>query len=109
VAATAVAANRAAIAAVMDDPAVDDPRVAHLRYHEVISDPVSTIRSVYDRFGMPFTAEHDGRMQRWLDGNRSDRYGKFRYSLDVLGVPAADLYRAFEPYLERFGVRRENG
>jgi hypothetical protein len=46
-------------------------------------------------------------MRRWSSENPSNRYGTFRYTVDALGVDAADLDRQLDPYRERFGVPRE--
>ena len=48
-------------------------------------------------------------IQRWLldPKNRSDRYGKFRYSLEPFGISADEMDEIFRPYRERFDIPRE--
>jgi len=47
-------------------------------------------------------------MTAWRDDNPPNRYGRFVYSVDALGVDVAALDRKLDPYRERFGVPREH-
>jgi hypothetical protein len=46
-------------------------------------------------------------MRAYLRDNRSDRYGKFKYSTDVIGEDIQALHAEFAPYRERFGLEIE--
>ncbi|VEG53097.1 sulfotransferase family protein [Mycolicibacterium aurum] len=90
--------------AYLTDPYVDDPRIHHVRYRDFVSDPVATIGGFYDFAGLSLTADAEKAMRAYLDTNRSDRYGKFTYSTDVLPVPVQQLHDEFAAYRERFGI-----
>ena len=50
-------------------------------------------------------------MRAYLADNRGDRYGKFRYSTQLLvdiGEDLDALHAEFRPFRERFGVAIEN-
>ena len=50
-------------------------------------------------------------MRSYLADNRGDRYGKFRYSSQLLiaiGEKLDALHEEFRPFRERFGVAIEN-
>lgn len=96
--------SRANFHAYLSDPLVDDPRIHHVRYRDFVADPVATIGGFYDFAGVPFTTEAEKGMRDYLATNRSDRYGKFRYSTDVLPVPVQDLHDEFAGYREKFGI-----
>ena len=85
----------------------DDPRIHHVRYPDFVRDPVATIGAFYERFGVPFTGDAEAAMKVYLAHNRSDRYGKFVYSVDVIGEDVESLHREFAPYRERFGLEIE--
>ena len=53
---------------------------------------------------VPFTTETEKAMRDYLVTNRSDRYGKFTYSTDVLPVPVQELHEEFAAYRDRFGI-----
>lgn len=96
--------SRANFHAYLIDPFVDDPRIHHVRYRDFVADPVATIGGFYDFAEVPFTAHAEQAMRDYLATNRSDRYGKFTYSTDVLPVPVQQLHDEFAPYRERFGI-----
>ncbi|WNG89293.1 sulfotransferase [Mycobacterium sp. ITM-2016-00317] len=96
--------SRANFHAYLTDPLVADPRIHHVRYRDFVADPVATIGGFYDFAGVPFTANAEKAMRDYLVTNRSDRYGKFTYSTDVLPVPVQRLHDEFAAYRERFGI-----
>ncbi|NVN53790.1 sulfotransferase [Mycolicibacterium hippocampi] len=99
-----IAGSRANFHAYLTDPLVDDPRIHHVRYRDFVADPVATIGGFYDFAGLPFMAEAEKAMRDYLVTNRSDRYGKFTYSTDILPVPVQQLHNEFAAYRERFGI-----
>jgi hypothetical protein len=99
-----LALSRRSIGAALRSPFLDDPRIHHVRYPDFVQDPVGTIGAFYDAQGLGFTAEHEAAARGYLADNRSDRYGKFQYSLDVIGEDVASLHEEFAPYRERFGL-----
>lgn len=96
--------SRANFHAYLTDPFVDDPRIHHVRYRDFVTDPVATIGGFYDFAGLPLTAHAEKAMRDYLATNRSDRYGKFTYSTDVLPVPVQQLHDEFGAYRDRFGI-----
>jgi Sulfotransferase family len=107
-AAVHLAACRAGFQATLNNPRIDDPRIHHVRYPDFIADPVGTIRGFYRHGGVPFGADTEAAMRNYLKDNRSDRYGKFRYSTDLIGVDIDALHAEFAPYRERFGLDIEH-
>ncbi len=102
-----LAACRASFAATLADPLVNDPRIHHVRYPDFIADPIGTIGDFYRKSGVPFGQDVQTAMREYLQSNRADRYGKFRYSTDIIGVDVAALHAEFEPYRRRFGLEIE--
>ncbi|PRC44443.1 sulfotransferase, partial [Mycobacterium sp. ITM-2017-0098] len=96
--------SRANFHAYLSDPFVDDPRIHHVRYRDFVTDPIATIGGFYDFTGLPLPAETEKAMRDYLVTNRSDRYGKFTYSTDVLPVSVQQLHNEFADYRERFGI-----
>jgi hypothetical protein len=43
-------------------------------------------------------------MRDYLKNNRGDRYGKFHYSPDMIGVDINELNNEFASYRERYGL-----
>lgn len=102
-----LALSRASIRAALASPFLDDPRVHHVRYRDFVGDPVGTIRKFYDRYGFEFTPAFETAIRDYLANNKPDRYGKFTYSLDLIGEDIDALHAEFAPYRERFGIEIE--
>jgi Sulfotransferase family len=103
--------TRASVANTMSDPLVDDPRILHIRYTDFIADQVATVRRYYAFCGRGLTDAAASAMRAYLANNRGDRYGKFRYSTQLLvdiGEDLDALHAEFRPFRERFGVAIEN-
>jgi hypothetical protein len=102
-----LAASRAGFQATLNNPLINDPRIHHVRYPDFTADPVGTIRGFHEKCGLPFGAVVDNAMRDYLKNNKADRYGKFRYSTDVIDTDIAALHAEFEPYRKRFGLEIE--
>lgn len=98
---------RVSIANTMANPLLRDPRIHHIRYVDFVADPVGTIRGYYRFCGRVLTSRAEAAMGDYLANNKSDRYGKFRYSASVLRDAGEDidaLNEEFRPFRERFSV-----
>jgi hypothetical protein len=93
---------------VLADPIIDDPRIHHVRYADLVADPMGTLKGFYEKYDIPFDAATERAMRDYLANNRSDRHGKFRYSTDILNTDIAALHERFAPYRKRFGLEIEN-
>ena len=99
-----LAASRAGFQATLNNPLVNDPRIHHVRYPDFTADPVGTIRGFYEKYGVPFGPDAEAAMRGYLQNNKADRYGKFRYSTEIIGEDIQGLHAEFEPYRQRFGL-----
>jgi hypothetical protein len=98
---------RADIKLMMEDPMVHDPRIHHIRYKDFTHDPIGVIRTFYEKYDVPFGPDTEAAMRHYLANNKGDRYGKFQYSIDMIGEDIDALNEEFAPYRERFGIEIE--
>jgi hypothetical protein len=99
--------GRESFHAIMANPMMDDPRVHHVLYADFVRDQVSVIREFYDFAGYELTPEAEAAMRRYLAANKGDRYGKFRYSTDLINGDVATLHEEFAAYREQYGIAIE--
>ena len=85
-------------------PSTIDPRIFHVRFDQLIHDPVGSVRAAYQRWQLPFTTAFEEAMRAWLasPANRSDRYGRYQYSLEPFGLNVEQVRRMFARYSYRF-------
>jgi hypothetical protein len=102
-----LAASRAGFEGTLSNPLVNDPRIYHVRYPDFVAGPVGTIRGFYEKYSIPFGPDTEAAMRGYLRNNKADRYGKFRYSTQVIDADVDALHAEFEPYRRRFGLEIE--
>lgn len=97
---------RDALESLAADPIIDDPRIVHVQFEAIAADPVAIVRQAYSQWGLPYSTAFENAMRRWLQdpANRSDRYGRYDYSLEAFGLDAEQVRRMFPTYRRRFGL-----
>jgi len=87
---------------------IGDDRFFDLHYADLMRDPISVMRSLYDWAGDELTTSTEQAMLAWLDDHPQDRHGAAPYSLDGSGVTRADLEPIFDEYLSEFDIALED-
>jgi hypothetical protein len=82
-------------------------RFVDVHYHDLLRDPIATVRRIYRHFDLSLTAEAEHRMRRHLTHNPQHKHGRHQYDLERFGLDPASLDRRFGPYREFFGIRPE--
>lgn len=97
---------KAAFDRLLENELIDDPRIIHLDFRELSSAPMGTVRKIYDWMGVPVTARFESRVAAWLadPDNRVDRYGRYPYSYEAIGIDEGWIEELFAPYSRRFGL-----
>ena len=78
-----------------------------VRYHELLGDPIGTVRQIYGHFGLTLTAEAERRMRSHLAGHPQHKYGRHAYDLKAFGLDGTSLDQHFRPYREFFAIDPE--
>jgi hypothetical protein len=79
-------------------------RVIDVQYDDTVSDPVGTVRRVYEHFGLDRTTAVDDGVRTYLAENPRDKHGAHRYTLEEFGLDRDEVDAAFASYRDRFGV-----
>lgn len=72
-------------------------------YKEQVSDPIGTMRKLYDHIGEPFTDEVESAMRTCLAENPKGKFGKHSYTLEQFGVTADEVRERYKDYREQYG------
>jgi hypothetical protein len=90
----------------MANSLIHDPRVLHMPFREIAADPIAAVRKVYDMRGLTLGGEAEARMRAWLEDpeNQVDRYGRYPYSYEALGLDRAWVKDLFKDYSAHFGL-----
>jgi len=90
-----------------DAAALPAERVFDVGFRDFVGNEIETVRRLYDHFGMPFSAEAESRMRRYLAANPKDKHGGHRYEFGAGGLDPAVERRRFGAYVERFAIPEE--
>jgi hypothetical protein len=80
-----------------------ESRFVDLYFQDLVRDPLSTVRRLYERLGRRLTAEAELAMELWLRANTADKGGKHKYSAEEFGLDRTGIRRELGEYLEWFG------
>jgi len=97
------AAMARATKARLENPDIE-ARIIDIAHRDVVHDPIGSVRRIYDRFGIPFTADLHNRLTTFLATNPSAaRLGKHRHSPEKFGIDPAEVHARLAEYYARFG------
>jgi hypothetical protein len=78
-----------------------------VRYPELVRDPMSMTRHIYEFFDMELTPAAEKAMQQFLQANPKNKGGVHHYSLEEFGLNPEEEKRCFQFYLDFFGLEPE--
>ncbi|MFM6930713.1 MAG: sulfotransferase family protein [Novosphingobium sp.] len=84
-----------------------EDKIIDVHYADMVSDPVGTTKKVYAALGDEWTSGAEAGVQKWVDDNPQDKFGRHEYKLAQYGVTKESLEPMFERYLSRYDVARE--
>jgi hypothetical protein len=73
-----------------------------VQYADFARDPMSTVRRIYDGFGLRLTPLTEGRMRRFLAERPREKYGLHDYTLAQFGLDPDEERQRYRAYRERF-------
>jgi hypothetical protein len=80
------------------------PRLVHVQYRSLVTDPVGTVAQIYDAFGLEFSREARAAITAKVAQAPNGGYGVNRYRPEEFGIdPERERERA-SAYVERFGI-----
>jgi len=83
------------------DPAVP---IVDVLYDDLVSDPVSTVASIYEGTGRSLTDDAAAAMAADVQANPKGRHGAHRHDLADVGLHDGEVLERFGAYAERYGV-----
>ncbi len=69
----------------------DPSQFFDLHYQEYISDPIASVRQIYERFGQELSAEGERRLQDWQDQNPPGKHGEHRHLAEALPITRGEI------------------
>ena len=90
-----------------DDGTIPDDRVIDVRFADLVSDPVATVRTVLQRSGTQLDGRGEERIRAYLAAKPRDRYGRHDYDFTDTGLDPEATRARFAAYQARYDVPSE--
>ena len=78
----------------------------HLRFEDLMKDPIAAVRSIYANYGESPSALHIRRMEAWMEQRGRHSEGRHVYDPADFGWTYDDLAKRFMVYSSRYGIER---
>lgn len=79
-------------------------RIIDIPHRDVIRDPVAVVKRIHTRFELPFTPEHEQRIEQFLRNSEgAARLGKHRHQPEEFGIDSAAVRERLADYYTAFG------
>ncbi|MBS0202479.1 MAG: sulfotransferase [Planctomycetes bacterium] len=78
--------------------AASPQRLLNIHYKSLVTQPLPTMRRIYDHFQIPWTQSGETAMRNWLDNNPQRKHGQHNYSLGDFGLTASEVIAGCESY-----------
>ncbi|MCB1686861.1 MAG: sulfotransferase [Halioglobus sp.] len=75
-----------------------------LHYNDLMRDPVSVIKSIYNHFDEEFTPVAEASMKAYLENNPKGKFGKHEYNITDYGLTEGEVRERFSDYCDRFNI-----
>ena len=83
-----------------------DDRFFDLDFRDVLSDPASAMRRVYDGFGYEMSNDAEARLRSWHESNPRGKHGAHEYAAEDYGLTTTAIQDRFAAYLEHYSIPR---
>ena len=80
----------------------------HVRFTDLMADPVMAIEGAYEGIGREFTSTHRDAVVRYLETKPRGKHGSHDYTAQEWGYDPASLRSDLAPYISTFGVVAED-
>jgi uncharacterized membrane-anchored protein len=78
-----------------------------VHFHDFMRDPLGTVRSIYDKFGVAYSDRAHTALSAWRNANPPERHGKHAYDKDEFGIRREEIHERFSEYMGTLGIARE--
>jgi hypothetical protein len=90
-----------------DDGQIPESQIIDSHFTELMSDPVTALRGIYDQLQLEWPDDHDQVIKTYLVNKPKDKHGVHVYSLPDVGLDRESVRNSFEHYINHYGIATE--
>lgn len=81
-------------------PKIPGDQYISIQYEDIVADPMSVVRSIYERFGLDLSPRAEAGFAAEIKQNPKDKKGKHVYTLEQFGYSRELIQKTFREYTE---------
>lgn len=89
------------------DGQIPESQIIDSHFTELMSDPVTALRGIYDQLQLEWPDDHDQVIKTYLVNKPKDKHGVHVYSLPDVGLDRESVRNSFERYINHYGIATE--
>jgi hypothetical protein len=89
------------------DGTIPDDRIVDSHFLDLMSDPVTSLRKIYDGLELAWPAGHDELIRDYLGAKPQGKFGAHRYTFEDVGLEETAVRDAFARYVDHYGITEE--
>ena len=93
--------------AAREDGSVPAERIVDSHFVDLMADPVSALRGLYEQLGLDWPDGHDQVIKQYLVDKPKGKHGVHSYSLQDVGLDPQSVRRTFANYVGHYGIAEE--
>ncbi len=85
-----------------DERQQDASWCCHVRYRDIMADPIAVVRGIYAHFGADLHPLHERRMATWMRERPQEVFGRHVYDPADFGLDPTQITHHYHPYQTRY-------
>lgn len=86
---------------------VPDAQIVDSHFVDLMSDPVESLRRLYEELDLTWPANHDGVVRDYLAAKPKGKHGEHLYAFDDVGLDEDSVRATFARYVDHYGIAEE--
>ena len=78
--------------------------VCDVYYNSLVTDPIATVRKIYEHFHLSWTDEYENELIQFVHQHPKDKHGKHHYAATDFGLKESEIRARLGFYTEKFGM-----
>jgi hypothetical protein len=87
--------------------AIPDDQIVDSHFLDLMADPVTSLRRVYEQLDLPWPNGHDRRITEYLANKPKGKHGAHSYSFADVGLDEESVRATFAHYVAHYGITEE--
>ena len=81
-----------------------DDQFIDLQFRDFMSDPIGSVKRIYDRFEQTLSPEGEAKLEAWHADHPQGRHGQHSYEKKDIGISEDEILEHFADYMNQYGI-----